>query len=154
MKTKERHQKLFNDKFIINTNDKILKCLEVSNEINLELKRNKKSILTQDELKNILVQNNKYIGCFYASPNIVNYELSLNLEDVYLDLSKLNKQNHNENCWAYDNNEYQKFFVLENNGKKALIATTYKDSFAPIIFDVIDTDLIGFEGNIAVSMLN
>lgn len=72
---------------------------------------------------------------------------NLNLESVYLNLVKLDKQEHNDKYWAYKQNEFQKIFVLENDGKNALIALTYKDSFCPIIIDTIDTNYIYFEGN-------
>jgi len=149
---KPRHQKLFNDKFMITT-DKVSisfkqevfdKLREIENEQEINYKN----------AKEILVGLDLYIGTFYINPDAANWKLlNLNVENVYQDVVKLNKQKHNDNDWAYSNDEFQKVYVLANDGERALVFLTYNDSWCPFILDRIDTENIYFEGNIAKAIL-
>lgn len=145
---KFRNKKTFSDKFPI-TDDKIKPSMEreISKKLgNLKIKINHKNI------KESLVSLNLYLGTFYIKPSDANFKLlNLNLEDIYQDLVMLNKQEHNDNDWVYNNNEFQKIYVLKFDGKNAIVALTYNDSFVPFIIDTIYTSNIVFEGNMAKS---
>lgn len=64
---KDRHQKFFNDKFLINSEKIIHKNeMEIFSNILFEMKKSNKTTLTNDELKELLVKYNKYIGSFFV----------------------------------------------------------------------------------------
>lgn len=150
MKTKKRHLKLFNDKFPISS-DKLERDTDLYNLIS---NATKNIDITHKNIKQILSNLNLYLGVFYIKPSDVNFNLlNLNLENVYQDTVKLNKQEHSDNDWSYDNDEFQKVFVLKFNGSHAIVALTYNDSWSPLIVDTIPTHNIYFEGNIAKSLL-
>jgi len=145
---KERQLKLFEEKFTINS-ERVLPSEERRIQEELTKIENKTNI-TYKNIKEILSSLGLYNGVFYVTPNDANFNLlNLNLENVYQDVAKLNKQDHGENDWAYDNDEFQKVYVLKYDGKNAIVALTYKDSWTPIIIDTINTENIQLEGNIA-----
>jgi len=149
---KERHQKTFNDKFRIthskldtNTFNTIQNIISIE-----EIKLLKSKLpLSFSNFEEIIRQNGLYEGLFYIKPSDSNRLLSLNLENVHQNLATLNKQSHDDNDWAYDNNQFQKIFVLANDGDRAFISFLYNDHFINYIIDSIDTTNIFFEGNIA-----
>ena len=154
---KPRHQKTFNDKFQITT-DKIKPSFERKVYEQLEQfltqSRLKMNDIDHKNLKEILSKTNLYQGVFYIQPDFANRKmLNLNIENVAQDVVRLNKQNHNENDWAYDNDEFQKVYVLHNDGENALVCITYNDCFAPLIIQSINTMNIYFEGNMAKQIL-
>jgi len=85
-------------------------------------------------------------------PEELNSLLKMNIENVYQDLVSLNKTKHNNNDWAYNNNKFQKIYVLGYDGKNALLGITYKDSWSPFLTTVVDMSYIYLEGNIATSL--
>jgi len=146
---KERQLKLFEEKFAINT-DKVLYSEE--REIQEILKKeNKKNPINHKNIKEVLSALGLYNGVFYVNPEDVNFKLlDLNLENIHQDLTKLNKQNHGENDWAYDNDEFQKVYVLKYDGDHAIVALTYNYVlYSPLIVDTILTNHIQLKGNIA-----
>lgn len=154
---KARHQKLFNDKFM-----KTIECIKPSTErqsiedVYNYLQSNKMSVndINYSNIQDVLSKSGNYIGQFYIKPSLANRRmLDLNIENVAQDVVTLNKQEHNDNDWAYKNNEFQKIFVMHNDGDKALIALTYNDSWSPFITNIIDTTNIYFEGNIAEQII-
>ena len=150
MKTKQRHLKLFDEKFSISS-DKLERDTDLYNLIS---DATKNIDITHKNIKQILSNLNLYLGVFYIKPSDVNFNLlNLNLENVYQDTVKLNKQEHSDNDWSYDNDEFQKVFVLKFNGSHAIVALTYNDSWSPLIVDTIPTHNIYLEGNIAKSLL-
>jgi len=158
MKNKSRHQKFFNDKFLITTtkvkNSMKENIISIIKEQFRKLnKKNPYIKMSNQLLKELLIKNSLYEGVFYISPNDVNSLLNLNLETVHSNLSKLEKQNHGETSWDCDNNEFQKVFVISNDGENAIIAVTYNDAWCQYIFDIIPTNNIFFEGNIGKNIL-
>jgi homogentisate 1,2-dioxygenase len=154
---KPRQQKTFNDKFQITT-DIIKPSFEkkVYEQLKQFLTQNKLKIndINHKNLKEILSKTNLYQGVFYIQPDFANRKmLNLNIENVAQDVVKLNKQIHNDNDWAYNNDEFQKVYVLHNDGVNALICITYNDSFTPLIIQSINTVNIYFEGNIAKQII-
>ena len=148
---KERHQKFFKDKFIIST-EKATSSSDIHTLISEATKNIK---LDHKNIKNVLTSLNLYLGTFYVKPTDVNHNLlNLNLENIYQDTVKLNKQEHNDNDWAYDNDEFQKVYVLSFDGEHAIVALTYNDSWTPFIVDCIYTENIYFEGNMAKSIIH
>lgn len=159
MKTrKDRHQKLFNEKFQKNT-ERIDRAAEskasqiIYDAYSRNRKRDGTSLMSNQELKEILSKNSLYIGTFYVPPKEINRTLRLNLEGVHMNLSRLEKQDNEDDCWAYGRDEFQKVFVIENDGERALCALTYDDSFCPYIIDIVDTTNLYLEGNIGRSII-
>jgi len=147
---KDRHQKFFKDKFDISEKRSER---EVNELIRDYFKKNKIEI-NHKTIKDVLVKLNLYQGVFYVQPEDVNHKLlNLNLEDVYQDLAKLKKQKHDDIYWAYDQDEFQKVYVLNYDGTHAIVAVTYNDSFCKLVVDTIRTNNIYLEGNMAKSIL-
>ena len=147
---KERHQKLFQDKFDISEEKR--SSTEIDTEISFYAKQNKIDV-NEKSIKGILAALSLYEGVFYIKPSDVNRNLlRLNLEGVYQNVIKLRKGEHQDNDWAYDNDEFQKVYVLSFDGEYAIIALIYNDSFCPIIVDKIPTHDIYLEGNMAKSI--
>jgi hypothetical protein len=145
-----RHQKFFKDKFLISSEK--IRSLSIINSMIFNHTRD--TPITFKNVQSILSSLNLYLGVFYIKPSDANFNLlNLNLENVYQDTVKLNKQSHSDNDWAYTNDEFQKVYVLDFDGKNAIIALFYNDPFSPFIIDQIPTENIFLEGNIAKSIL-
>jgi hypothetical protein len=158
LERKERHQKLWNDKFQITCSKLSEQKIKTKiNNFHFSLDRKIKSKgdtkITNTELKELLIQNDLYLGTFYIEPRLTSFNgLDLNLENVYMDLVNLQKTEHDDKDWAYDFNQFQKVYVIANNGEYSKVALTYKDSWCPFIFATVFNDTIYFEGNIGKSL--
>jgi len=148
---KPRKQKLWKDKFQIKdiTNKELCK---IEDDLYVMLKdyrkKNNLSKITQKNLETFLMNNGLYKGSFYCEPNVVNRVLNLNLEDVHMDLTTLDKTNHGDNYWTYGQNDFKKIFVIETNKQKAVVGFTYTDIMMDVIIDTIDIEHLCFEGNL------
>jgi hypothetical protein len=160
MKTrKPRQQKFFNEKF--STNIEKITCNTrrdvwdaIQKEAKATEKQNVRNMPPHERLKKILAKNELYNGSFFISPELINHKLlGLNLEDVYLDLATLKKQDHGDKSWCYREDEFQRVFVVYNDGEKALCALNYNDSWSPIILDTVFTLNTYFEGNICRNII-
>ena len=143
---KKRHQKFFNEKFPVTDNisslnekskfviDLFTKFLKNSNEPH-------KKILNKD-IKKILIDQNLYNGVFYCSTE--NLDIVNGSADIYpYELLKLDK----------NDGEYVKFFVVASTEKNTLIVTSYNNVWSKFDIGIINTEMLGFEGNILISLL-
>lgn len=135
MKTKQRHQKLFSDKF---ESKKLLDEDILISKLQQYFKNNRKieekvksSAIRNTDLKKILVDINLYSGTLYMDVGIL--EKYTNIEAIYVELVKINQTNntppyYKKNC----NNCFIKIFVLEYNKEKeiARVALIDKDNFS------------------------
>jgi len=158
LERKERHQKFWNDKFQITCSK--LSEPQIKTKLNnfhysldRKIKSNGERKLKNCELKELLIQNDLYLGTFYIEPDLTSFRgLDLNLENVYMDLVELQKTKHNDKDWAYNFNQFQKVYVMANNGKDSIVALTYKDSWSPYVITRVFNDSLYFEGNIGKSL--
>jgi hypothetical protein len=147
---KPRHQKFFNDKFAISHDS--IKGIEKEILIKLDnflLGINKKrDYISHKNIIDLLSKIDFYLGVFYIAPNDVNHLLNLNMENIYQDVVKLSDVSHNENDWAYNNDDFQKVFVLANDGQQAVIGAIYNEFPGNIfITNTISTCFLCLEGN-------
>ena len=153
MKNKPRKQKLFHEKFPISSNSNHATESDLQGKLDFIFKKNQKTCNNQN-LKEALVSLNAYEGSFYIEPDLVNFKaLNLNLEDVYLHLSTLDKTKHKDKYWAYKTNQFQKVFVAKVFKETAIIVIVYNDSWTPLITQTIFLENLYLEGNLCKLIL-
>ena len=139
---KERHQKIFTEKFPISQ-----KKTQTTDFMRSVYDNAKKQFGTNridyKQLKTIIAQLNMYMGTFFvdAEDYDLNRILNFNLEDIYLDTVEL------------EGKKYYRVYVNEVTDKYALVSLVYNDAWTPIIVDEIDYRSLYLEGNILKSMI-
>jgi len=152
---KERHQKLFSEKFAKN----ITKVhSEMSDDVRdliqtiydkYEFYRTHRDLEDHKILELVVKEEGFYAGVFYLNPtddkamSIINFNPEYGCES----LAKINQDNETTHR-LYKNNEFMKCYVVQYDGKNALAVTTYNDSFNPIIYSVFDAEVLGLENGV------
>lgn len=152
---KERHQKLFNEKFAKNVTKVHSELSDTIRDlINIiynkyEFYRSHRGLLDHEILELVVKEEGFYVGVFYLNPDdnkamrVINFNSEYGCES----LAKIN-QNNESNSKIYYKNEFMKCYVLQYDGKNALAVTTYNDSFCPILYSVFDAEVLGIENGV------